>query len=148
MILTPKNWTSFQHYKNRNPPWIKLHKGLLDDYTFAMLPVASRALAPMLWLLASEAVDGCIRMEPCALAFRLHIPEQEFLESLKPLIINGFMIDASIVLAPCKQLAPELPPRDRDRDRDRVKEQPPSFGVSGGSKGEKEPTAALTGSNP
>ena len=27
-----KNWGEFQHYKKRNPPWIKLHKKLLDDF--------------------------------------------------------------------------------------------------------------------
>ncbi len=29
-----KNWSSFQSYKDRQPPWIRLHKNLLDDYTF------------------------------------------------------------------------------------------------------------------
>ena len=55
MFLTPKNWHAFQHYNKRNPPWIKLHRALLDDYEFSQLPVESRALAPMLWLIASEA---------------------------------------------------------------------------------------------
>ena len=27
-----KNWSKFQHYKNRNPPWIRLHVEILDDY--------------------------------------------------------------------------------------------------------------------
>ena len=49
-----KSWDRFQHYRDRNPPWVKLHKQFLDDFDFHSLPVASRALAPMLWLLASE----------------------------------------------------------------------------------------------
>jgi hypothetical protein len=56
--LTPKNWKSFQHYKDRAPPWIKLHKTLLDDFKFSRLPLASRALAPCIWLLASEYEGG------------------------------------------------------------------------------------------
>jgi hypothetical protein len=36
LILTPKNWKSFQHYKDRAPAWIKLHKALLDDYNFLL----------------------------------------------------------------------------------------------------------------
>jgi len=28
-MLRVKNWGKFQHYKDRNPPWIKLHRGLL-----------------------------------------------------------------------------------------------------------------------
>ena len=71
MNITPKNWHSFQHYNKRNPPWIKLHRSILDDYGFACLPVASRALAPMLWLIASESKDGVISLASEALAFRL-----------------------------------------------------------------------------
>jgi hypothetical protein len=54
MLIVPNNWAELQHYKDRSPPWIKLHKKLLDNFEFQSLPVASRALAPMLWLLASE----------------------------------------------------------------------------------------------
>ena len=54
MILRVKGWARFQHYKHRRPPWIRLYRELLDDVTWHRLPVASRALAPMLWLLASE----------------------------------------------------------------------------------------------
>ena len=31
MALIPKNWSQFQHYKGRRPPWIKLHRALLDE---------------------------------------------------------------------------------------------------------------------
>jgi hypothetical protein len=71
MILTPKNWKSFQHYKDRDPPWIKLHRGLLNNYEFFGLPIASKALAPLLWLIASENEDGRIVTSLDALAFRL-----------------------------------------------------------------------------
>ncbi len=26
-----KNWDKFQHFKNRRPPWIKLHREILDQ---------------------------------------------------------------------------------------------------------------------
>ncbi len=58
MLLQPKNWAVFQHYKDRCPPWIKLHRDLLNDRSYMRLPIASKALAPMLWLLASESKDG------------------------------------------------------------------------------------------
>ena len=32
--FTVKNFEQFQHYKDRNPPWIKLWTKLLDDYEF------------------------------------------------------------------------------------------------------------------
>ena len=104
MNIVPKNWRDFQHYKDRNPPWIRLHKSLLDNYDFQCLPVASRALAPMLWLLASDCVDGQIDADPKRLAFRLRTTEREVIDALKPLIDNGFFVVdqvASDVLAEC-----------------------------------------------
>lgn len=108
--LSAKNWSEFQHYKHRNPPWIKLHKKVLDDRLFQCLPVASRALAPMLWLLASESQDGLLPYSLPDLSFRLHQSEKEIESALKPLIDKGFFIvthDASGMLADCKQLASE-----------------------------------------
>lgn len=59
----------------------------------------------MLWLIASESMDGSIEAETAALAFRLRISEKELLSALKPLISGGFFDDASNTLATCKQLA-------------------------------------------
>lgn len=49
-----KNWHRFQHYAKRNPPWIKLHRAVLDDYAFCDLPDAAKAHLLMLWLYASH----------------------------------------------------------------------------------------------
>ena len=97
--LAVKNWSKFQHYKHRRPPWIKLHRELLDDCDFQCLPLASKALAPMLWLLASENTDGNIRMESKNLAFRLRMTESDLTGALIPLIEAGFFEDASGVRA-------------------------------------------------
>lgn len=99
MFLTPKNWHEFQHYKQRNPPWIKLQRSLLDNFEFAQLPVESRAIAPLLWLLASESIAGCFQAASEVLAFRLRLPQEEVERALKPLIEQGFFIAASDVLA-------------------------------------------------
>lgn len=101
--LRPKNWADFQHYKDRSPAWIKLHRGILDDYEFSRLPLASKALAPLLWLLASEEKDGQFTDDPCRIAHRLRWPEHEVVAGLKPLIDSGFFEVASGVLAPCYQ---------------------------------------------
>ena len=103
MSLTPKNWAEFQHYTNRRPPWIKLHRTLLDDPDFQRLPVASRALAPMLWLLASEQEDGAIHMDAPSLAYRLRMSDKDLIDAIKPLIERGFFVSDSSMLAPCKQ---------------------------------------------
>ncbi len=119
MILKPKNWQSFQHYKDRAPPWIKLHKGLLDDRAFQRLPVASRALAPMLWLIASEAKDGVFDGSVEELAFRMRQSEKEVAAALKPLIANGFFVvvhGASEALADRQQVA--VPETEGEAERE------------------------------
>lgn len=100
--ITPKGWADFQHYKDRRPSWIKLHRDLLDNYDFHRLHVASRALAPCLWLLASEYDDGAIPFDCGLIAFRLRMDESEVLAAVTPLINKGFFI-ASEVLAECEQ---------------------------------------------
>lgn len=117
MILTPKNWSEFQHYSNRSPAWIKLHRGLLDNFDFHRLPTASRALAPMLWLLASEFEDGKITASLDELAFRLRMTRGELADALSPLVDSGFF-DASEALAECKQSAFLEKEREEEEERD------------------------------
>ena len=92
MNLIPKNWENFQHYRDRNPLWIKLHKNLLDDRKFQSLPVAARALAPMLWLIASESIEGIFNGDIADLAFRLRDTEKNIAVSLDTLIKSGFFL--------------------------------------------------------
>lgn len=49
-----KNWGEFQHYKDRNPPWIKLHNHLLDDYEFECLSDTTKGHLLCIWMLASR----------------------------------------------------------------------------------------------
>src|SRR5687768_18068275 len=53
--LFRSNFESFQHYKDRAPPWIKLYNELLDDYEFGQLPDASKMHLVAIWLLASRS---------------------------------------------------------------------------------------------
>lgn len=53
--LRVKNWEEFQHYKDRNPPWIKFHRALLDDFTFCSLADDTKAHLVLIWLLASQS---------------------------------------------------------------------------------------------
>lgn len=52
--LEVKNWSQFQHYRDRNPVWVKLYLSLLDDYDFAQLTDAERGQLLMVWLLAAR----------------------------------------------------------------------------------------------
>lgn len=106
MIIQPKNWHEFQHYKDRSPSWIKLHKSILDNYEYHQLPLASKALAPFLWLLASEYTDGKIEAPVEKIAFRVRLTVKELESALQPLISSTFFTiyqDASNPLADCKQ---------------------------------------------
>jgi len=107
MILKPKNWGEFQHYKKRSPPWIKLHNKLLDDFKYHRLQVASRALAPLLWLLASEYQDGKITADPEEITFRFRRPSPEITGALLELIGHKFFEADQEFIDSCKQLASE-----------------------------------------
>ncbi len=119
MLLQPKNWAIFQHYKDRCPPWIKLHRDLLNDRSYMRLPIASKAIAPMLWLLASESKDGVFDGSLDELVFRLHITPKEYQDGVKPLIDNDFFILVSGVLAERKQVA--IPETETEAERETEK---------------------------
>ena len=121
MQLIPKNWVSFQHYKHRSPPWIKFHRSILNDRNYSSLPLASKALAPLMWLLASESKDGTFDGSLDELVFRLHITPKDYQDGVKPLIDKGFFIVASGVLAECKQLA--IPERETEKEIETEKRQ-------------------------
>ena len=114
MQLQPKNWDVFQHYKDRCPPWIKLHRDLLNNRDYICLPLASKALAPLLWLLASESKDGVFDASTEELVFRLRMTESEVIDGVKPLIDKGFFVIASGVLAERKQVA--IPEREGETE--------------------------------
>lgn len=122
MLIVPNNWADLQHYKDRSPPWIKLHKKLLDNFEFQSLPVASRALAPMLWLLASEHDLGYIDATPEKLAFRLRMTESTAKDALKPLIDKEFFSvvegDSGVLAGRKRGATPETEAEERQR-RDR-----------------------------
>jgi len=120
MLLQPKNWAVFQHYKDRCPPWIKLHRDILNDRVFMCLPLASKALAPLLWLLASESKDGIFDGSLDELVFRLHITPKDYQDGVKPLIDKGFFVVASGVLAECYQDA--IPETEGERETETKKE--------------------------
>jgi hypothetical protein len=118
MTLIPKNWNTFQHYRDRCPPWIKLHRELLNDKQYMCLPVASKAIAPLLWLLAAESKNGEFDASIDELSFRLRMTNKEVEQGLKPLIDKGFFVDASTMLALCLQDAiPETETEREERER-------------------------------
>ena len=127
MLLQPKNWAVFQHYKDRCPPWIKLHRDLLNDRAYMRLPIASKAIAPMLWLLASESKDGVFDGSLDELVFRLHITKKEYQDGIKPLIDNDFFVLVSGVLAERKQSA--IPETEGETEKETETDTPEGVSV-------------------
>ena len=78
-----KNWSKFQHFKDRKPPWVKLYRDVLDDMEWYELdPLASKVLV-MCWLIASE--DEGRLPNTKTLAFRLRMTEKQTLDCLNKL---------------------------------------------------------------
>jgi len=114
--LIIKNWNTFQHYKDRNPPWIKLHRALLDDYGFAALPDATKAHLVLLWLFAASQIGGRIPNDAAFLSRKLGTTE---LIDLEALVNAGFLIpeqNASNALAECKHDASNVLALARSRE--------------------------------
>jgi hypothetical protein len=103
--LTVKNWAKFQHYRDRCPPWIKLHSDTFQNPDFARLPIASKLLAICIWTLASRSSDGTV---PDDLEY---IRQWGFLGAettqthLDDLINGGWLQRASKSLAKRRQMA-------------------------------------------
>jgi hypothetical protein len=94
------------------------------------LPIASKAIAPMLWLLASESKDGVFDGSLDELVFRLHITKKEYQDGIKPLIDNDFFILVSGVLAERKQSAIPETETEGEGETEKEKETDTPEGVS------------------
>lgn len=106
--LQVKDWAKYQHYKDRNPPWIKLETDTFMKYEFGLLSDASKLLAVCIWTLASRYKDPKLGLVPADLEYikrQCNLGDSIKIEHLKELIDQGFIIDASNALADCKQSA-------------------------------------------
>ena len=66
------NWDKHQHYKKPKPPWIKVYRDVLGDYSFSRLSIEQRYTVLCLWLLAAET-DNQIPNDPEWLQKRLDL---------------------------------------------------------------------------
>jgi hypothetical protein len=141
MTFSVKNYERFQHYKDRNPPWIKLYNELLDDYEFGCLQDASKLHLILIWLLASRS-ENKLPYDSDWISRRINASEPVDLDGL---VQRGFLLLdqplhnaeqlASTPLASCL-------PRDRVRDRERDREDGAPDGARPGDLkfGKAEPT--------
>src|SRR5262245_56042840 len=95
-----KNWHEFQHYTQRDPPWIRLYRRILNDREWHLLSGDDAKTLVMLWLVASEK-EGMLPNSQ-DIAFKLRMKEKDVpfvLERLSHWVEH----DASAMLADCKQ---------------------------------------------
>ena len=94
MSYRVKKWAQFQHYKDRNPPWIKLHFSLLASKDWVTLDDASRVLAIVCMLIASRN-GGQIDGSEAGLAYLRRVAYLNKKPDLTTLIQCGFLESAS-----------------------------------------------------
>jgi hypothetical protein len=118
-----RNWETFQHYKHRSPPWIRLYRTLLDNPEWFELPPAAAKLLVELWLMASEK-DGELP-DSGTLAWRLRRTRDDVEMCLKSLVDRDFVIPDVATLAPCLQDASKMLLQSRvEESRDREEKKP------------------------
>jgi hypothetical protein len=113
--VSVKNIEHYQHYKHRNPPWVKLYYSLLDDPAFLALDEVQQCRYIKLIMLASRQMN-CISTDPEYLGRVMRIPEQV---DVTPLIDAGFLL-ASRKRSSSKMLAP---PHENRSQSNRVTEK-------------------------
>lgn len=89
--LRVKNWESFQHYKNRRPPWIKFHIELLDDYELMRLPPVSQLVYDRMLLLAA-VTDNNVSNDHIWIAGKLGLTPRQVAEAIENLCSQGFLV--------------------------------------------------------
>ena len=134
--LEVRNWEKFQHYKHRNPPWIRLYVALLDDLEFARLPDVTKAHLVAIWMLAGR--------------YHNRLPDdlkwlEQKMNTNQPvdwgkLLNDGWVTvsgDASDVLAQCKQNA--------TTEQSRAENTEQSIGAVAPEKRQSKPRTVSTG---
>jgi len=104
-----KNWDKYQHYKDRNPPWIKLHFEILSSEDWVMLDDPSRVLAIACMLIASRN-DGNVPDNPAYVQRVAYLNKKP---DFKPLVSCGFLEPGPDMLADasrCKQMQADARP--------------------------------------
>ena len=87
--LRIKNWSRYQHYKDRNPPWIKLHQEILSSEDWVLLADASR-YCMLICMVVAARFDGHVPSNPAYLKRGAYLDRTP---DLQPLIDCGFLVN-------------------------------------------------------
>ena len=116
-----KNWHKFQHFRDRTPTWIKLHKSILDQRDINVISDGSFRVLIGLWLLASEdpKLEGNL---PCDedIAFRLRISKTLLDKALREL--SGFL-DRDDINVISKRYQSDILEEEKETEKETEKEE-------------------------
>ena len=104
LYFTVPKLEKWQHYKERTPPWIKLHRDIFNDYKFSCLQDASKLHLMLIWLLASQ-MDNKVPCDCDWLSKKLGVSSQVNLRELQEHGFIEVLENASVALSDCKQSA-------------------------------------------
>lgn len=106
--LRIKNWKKHQHFKDRNPPWIKLQRDILDRRDISLISDKSFRILINLWLLAAEDEqrEGNLPSIP-DIAYRLRKTEKEIIQSLQELSAFVYHHDITMISSGYRVDTPE-----------------------------------------
>lgn len=121
-LITIPNWSTFQHYKNRDPIWIRNYTSLLHNQDYLDLTGHERAVLHGLWL-AYASSHAQLRLDTRSLTRQLSLRVAS--AQLEALNHAGFIeVSASSPLPRTREGA-------RERRREVITPPPPSLGANG-----------------
>lgn len=117
--LRVRNWERFQHYKDRNPIWVKFYVELLDDMQIRALPLPTRFLLDQLLLLAARQNNAIVKNSE-AIANLIGMEVEQVREGIEQLLQIKWLSQTNTPRRASKRasklLAKSLP-RERERER-------------------------------
>ncbi len=162
-IIAIVNWERFQHYGDRRrPPWVRLHRTLLDNREWHELSGDASKLLAECWLLASETLDGTIPLSTADLTWRLRRTDIDLTRTLLQELATAQFIelrqhDASTALATRPQQASPVrarrkhaasPEESREEEDKDVKMAPGACAPSPASTAETDPDDVMPWERP
>jgi len=105
------NWDRFQHYRDRNPPWIKNYLELLHDDNYLSLTGHERAVLHGLWLEYASSRRR-LRLDTRSISARLNL--RVTTATLERLNHAGF-----VTLSASKALAPRVARGEAEQEKEK-----------------------------